>query len=55
MASVISGSTFRASPTIPTSAYWKMGASLSLLMAMIRFDSFMPTRCWVAPLIPTAK
>jgi len=54
MAAVISGRTFSASPTMPRSAYWKMGASLSLLMAMIRLDVFIPTRCWMAPEMPTA-
>ena len=45
---------FSASPTMPRSAIWKMGASSSLLMAMIFFAPFMPTTCCVAPLIPTA-
>ena len=54
IAAVISGRTFRASPTIPRSAYWKMGASLSLLMAMMRLELFIPTRCWIAPEIPMA-
>src|SRR5439155_7294931 len=54
IAAVMAGRIFSASPTMPRSAYWKIGASLSLLMAMIRLDVFMPTRCWIAPLIPTA-
>ena len=31
------------------SATWKIGASSSLLMAMIVFESFIPARCWIAP------
>jgi hypothetical protein len=30
-----------------------MGASLSLLMATITFESFIPERCWMAPDMPT--
>lgn len=33
---------------------WKIGASASLLMATMSFESFMPARCWMAPEIPMA-
>ena len=33
---------------------WKMGASSSLLIATMIFESFMPARCWIAPEMPTA-
>ena len=36
------------------SATWKMGASASLLIATMVFESFMPERCWIAPEMPTA-
>ena len=32
---------------MPRSATEKMGASASLLMAMMFLDPFIPTRCWV--------
>src|SRR5271154_4556820 len=53
-ASINLGTTLWTSPTTPRSATEKMGASWSLLMAMMFFDPFMPTRCWVAPEIPHA-
>ena len=31
-----------------------MGASGSLLIATMVFESFMPARCWIAPEMPTA-
>ena len=31
------------------------GASASLLMATMHCEPFMPTRCWMAPEIPTAR
>ena len=34
---------------MPRSATPKIGASLSLLIAMMFFEPFMPTMCWVAP------
>src|SRR5947209_6877558 len=51
---VNSGSTLNRSPTRPMSATWKIGASSSLLIAMIVLESFMPARCWIAPEMPTA-
>jgi len=42
------------SPTAPRSATSKIGASGSLLIAMMKFEPFMPTRCWIAPEIPAA-
>ena len=53
-ASISFGSTLWTSPTMPRSAMPKMGASLSLLMAMMFFEPFMPTMCWVAPEMPAA-
>ncbi len=52
--SVSSGTILKRSPTKPTSATWKIGASSSLLMAMMTLESFMPARCWIAPEMPTA-
>ena len=48
------GSTLVTSPTTPRSATLKMGASRSLLIAMMFCASFMPTTCRVAPEIPHA-
>src|SRR5206468_6183826 len=42
------------SPTTPRSAYSKIGAFGSLLMATITFEPCMPTLCWIAPEMPTA-
>ena len=42
------------SPTTPTSAYSKMGAFGSLLMATIVPEACIPTLCWIAPEIPQA-
>ena len=52
--SVSSGTILNRSPTRPMSATWKIGASSSLLIAMIVFESFMPARCWIAPEMPIA-
>ena len=52
--SVSSGMILNRSPTRPMSATWKIGASSSLLIAMIVFESFMPARCWIAPEMPIA-
>src|SRR5690606_26653047 len=52
--SVSSGTILNRSPTRPMSATWKIGASSSLLIAMIVLESFMPARCWIAPEMPTA-
>lgn len=43
--SVNSGTFSNRSPTSPTSATWKMGASPSLLIAAMTLLSFMPARC----------
>jgi hypothetical protein len=48
------GTISMASPTMPRSATLNMGASGSLLIAITVFAELMPTRCWMAPLIPTA-
>ena len=53
-ASMRAGITLWTSPTIPRSATAKIGASGSLLMAMMFLEPFMPTRCCVAPEIPAA-
>jgi hypothetical protein len=42
-------------PTAATSAISKMGASASLLMATMVREPFMPTMCWMAPLMPSAR
>ena len=39
---------------MPKSATAKIGASLSLLMAMMFLEPFIPTMCCVAPEIPAA-
>ena len=39
---------------MPRSAIEKIGASWSLLMAMMFLAPFMPTMCWVAPEMPHA-
>ena len=52
--SLISGTALNKSATSPRSATWKIGASASLLIATIVFESFMPAKCWIAPEIPTA-
>ena len=51
---VNSGTILNRSPTRPMSATWKIGASSSLLIAMMTFESFIPARCWIAPEMPTA-
>ena len=53
-ASISFGSTLWTSPTMPRSATAKIGASGSLLMAMMFLEPFIPTRCWVAPEMPAA-
>ena len=42
------------SATTSTSAISPIGASLSLLIATMKSDFFMPAKCWIAPLIPQA-
>src|SRR6185312_8785304 len=42
------------SPTTPRSAYSKIGAFGSLLIATISAELCMPTLCWIAPEMPTA-
>jgi len=53
-ASVSLGTILSASPTTPRSAIFMIGASESLLMAMITLEAFMPTVCCMAPEMPTA-
>lgn len=53
--SVNSGTFSNRSPTNPTSATWKIGASPSLLMAAITLLSFIPAKCWIAPDIPAHR
>src|SRR5262249_1827078 len=53
-ASMSLGTTFDASPTTPRSETPKIGASGSLLMAMMLSEPFMPTMCCVAPEMPIA-
>ena len=53
-AAVSAGTIFSASPTTPRSAIFMIGASASLLMAMMIFDAFIPTVCCIAPEMPTA-
>lgn len=53
--SVNSGTFSNRSPTRPTSATWKMGASASLLMAAMTLLSFIPAKCWMAPEIPAQR
>src|SRR5207245_5049005 len=48
------GTIFCTSPTTPRSAILKMGASGSLLMAMMVLAPFMPTVCCMAPAMPPA-
>lgn len=52
--SVSSGTALNKSATRPWSATWKIGASGSLFIATMVFESFMPAKCWIAPEIPTA-
>lgn len=52
--SVSIGTILWRSPTMPRSAAVKIGAYLSLLMAMMKSDSSIPARCWIAPEIPHA-
>ena len=47
-----SGTIWNRSPTKPTSATSKIGASPSLLMATMVRASLMPVRCWMAPEMP---
>lgn len=53
--SVNSGTLMNKSPTRPTSATWKIGASASLLIAAITLLSFIPARCCMAPDIPAQR
>jgi hypothetical protein len=54
IASTSGGTTSKMFATTPTSAISKMGASASLLMATMVREPFMPTMCWMAPLMPSA-
>ena len=38
----------------PESATLKIGASASLLIATITYESYIHARCWIAPLMPQA-
>ena len=40
---------------VAVEAMSKIGASSSLLIAIIRSDSSIPATCWIAPEIPIAK
>ena len=51
---VAAGSTVWRSPTTPKSTSSKIGASSSLLIAMIVLEVCMPARCWMAPEMPQA-
>ena len=51
---VSSGTISFRSPTTPRSAYSKIGACGSLLIATIVPEPCMPTLCWIAPEMPTA-
>ncbi len=48
------GTIVKRSPTSPTSAILKIGASGSLLIAAMTRASLIPVTCWMAPEIPTA-
>ena len=50
----IAGTISNRSPVMPKSAISKIGASGSLLIATIVREPFIPTRCWMAPEIPSA-
>merc|ERR1711865_682367 len=50
--SVSSGRASKRSAFRPKSADAKIGASSSVLMATMTLLSFMPAKCWIAPLIP---
>ena len=52
--SVSIGRSVNKSPHSPSSAYWNIGASESLLMAMIVSLVCIPARCCTAPEMPTA-
>lgn len=54
-ASISLGTTECTSPTMPRSATPKTGASGSLLIAMMVPESFIPTRCCMAPEMPHAR
>ena len=49
-----SGTAVNRSASSPKSATEKIGASGSLLIATMTLLSFMPARCWIAPLMPQA-
>ena len=53
-ASVIAGTIWKRSPTMPYVATLKIGASGSLLIATMTFDEPIPARCWIAPETPHA-
>src|SRR5207302_6266182 len=47
ISSISGGTISNRFPTMPKSAISKIGASASLLMAMIVREPFMPTICWI--------
>lgn len=51
----MSGTLSKRSPTRPTSATWKIGASPSLLIAAMTLLSFIPARCCIAPDMPAQR
>jgi hypothetical protein len=53
--SMRAGTISNRSPTTPKSATSKIGAFWSLLMAAMVREPFMPTTCWIAPLMPRAR
>jgi hypothetical protein len=53
--SISAGTMSNKFPTMAQSAISKIGASESLLIATMLFEPFMPTRCWIAPEIPSAR
>ena len=55
ISSISGGTISNRLPTMPISLTSKIGASLSLLMAMMVRAPFMPTMCWMAPLMPSAR
>src|SRR5438270_12946828 len=55
ISSISGGTISNKLPTTPKSAISNIGASASLLMAMIVRAPFIPTMCWMAPLMPSAR
>src|SRR5204862_1679770 len=55
IASVSLGTILCRSPTTPRSANSKIGAFWSLLIATMFSELCMPTLCWIAPEMPSAR